>query len=231
MDWEVQRFFARSTHLNPAALGKIRLDLAEVVQTLHMSVRAATWGDTSQTKLCVYGGLPFSIKRGRTPDHVIPIQIWLSSQYPLDPPTVYVVPSGPNEKILSNCPFCDITGLCYLPLLAEWSPANSTVKAVVLQLVRLCCAHPPLWIDDTAPAAVGPPPASGGLSNAGTATGGGGGGENVDDDVLCVVCLSSEKDAVLVPCGHFCCCISCATNVSMCPVCRQTIQFRQRVFK
>lgn len=226
MDFEVQRFFARSSHLNPAALGKVRLDIAEVVETLHMSVRASAWGETSQTKLCVYGGIPFSVRRNRPPDHQVPVQIWLSATHPLEPPTVYIVPSDDTHRILSNSPYCDVTGLCYLPALAQWSPPTSTLKGLVLQLIKACCQYPPLWEADATDPANG---ASASAASAGASASASGG--DLDDDALCVVCLSMAKDAVLVPCGHFCCCISCATNMKACPVCRTPIKFRQRVFQ
>ena len=52
------------------------------------------------------------------------------------------------------------------------------------------------------------------------------GDEDIDTD--CVVCMFIEKDVVFAPCGHYCCCDSCATNIhksrkSICPMCRAAI--------
>eukprot|EP00798_Chlamydomonas_sp_ICE-L_P003166 gene3166-biopygen20921 len=45
----------------------------------------------------------------------------------------------------------------------------------------------------------------------------------------CVVCLSAPKDTCLHPCGHMVC-QSCADVIQLCPICRQTIAERRRVF-
>jgi hypothetical protein len=51
-----------------------------------------------------------------------------------------------------------------------------------------------------------------------------------DDDHLCAVCLTNRKDTVLVPCGHYCLCAADAAQVNQCPLCREPIQLRQRVY-
>ena len=49
----------------------------------------------------------------------------------------------------------------------------------------------------------------------------------VDDDDTCVVCLTENKDTVVLPCRHFCLCAGCAqllrTQTNKCPICRQDI--------
>lgn len=37
---------------------------------------------------------------------------------------------------------------------------------------------------------------------------------------ICVVCLGSPATRALVPCGHFCLCEFCSTQVASCPLCR-----------
>ncbi|XP_057850218.1 E3 ubiquitin-protein ligase SP1 isoform X2 [Cryptomeria japonica] len=41
---------------------------------------------------------------------------------------------------------------------------------------------------------------------------------------MCVICLEQEYNAVFVPCGHMCCCTSCSSHLSSCPLCRRRIQ-------
>ncbi|KAL3680432.1 hypothetical protein R1sor_023388 [Riccia sorocarpa] len=41
---------------------------------------------------------------------------------------------------------------------------------------------------------------------------------------LCVICLEHEYNAVFVPCGHMCCCTSCSSQLSNCPLCRRRIE-------
>eukprot|EP00656_Telonema_subtile_P029882 TRINITY_DN32940_c0_g1_i1.p1 TRINITY_DN32940_c0_g1~~TRINITY_DN32940_c0_g1_i1.p1 ORF type:complete len:197 (+),score=28.81 TRINITY_DN32940_c0_g1_i1:289-879(+) len=44
---------------------------------------------------------------------------------------------------------------------------------------------------------------------------------NTTDDDLCVVCFEGEIDVGIAPCGHLCCCSSCADKLDRCPICRQ----------
>lgn len=46
----------------------------------------------------------------------------------------------------------------------------------------------------------------------------------------CKVCLDSEVGVVFRPCGHLCCCQTCAPRVQNCPVCRGSIQDRVRTY-
>jgi hypothetical protein len=46
----------------------------------------------------------------------------------------------------------------------------------------------------------------------------------------CVVCLSAEPVMALMPCGHRCACAECATSLSLCPICRCTVQEAKRIF-
>lgn len=224
-DQEIDRFFSRSHHCTPQVLARIRSDIVDLMHTLRLSIRSTLWGDTSQHKLCVYGGIPIGSKA----DYLIPIQIWMTAQYPIDPPVIYVVPSG-EEKILSNSKFVDGTGLCYCPNLSQWKPSSSTLRSVVIQIAKAFQTHPPLWVDETS----GPDDQAGGIARkqstmaGGPAASSGDGGDGGDTD--CVICLCVPKDTVLVPCGHFCVCSSCAANVPSCPMCRTVIQFRQKVF-
>ena len=44
------------------------------------------------------------------------------------------------------------------------------------------------------------------------------------DKVTCVVCLSAERNVLLLPCKHLVLCAACASKVSVCPVCRTAVQ-------
>lgn len=49
-------------------------------------------------------------------------------------------------------------------------------------------------------------------------------GDADDDDGLCVICLTNDKDTVVMPCRHLCLCKECAQELQArspkCPVCR-----------
>uniref|UniRef100_A0A0G4FVE0 RING-type domain-containing protein n=1 Tax=Chromera velia CCMP2878 TaxID=1169474 RepID=A0A0G4FVE0_9ALVE len=51
----------------------------------------------------------------------------------------------------------------------------------------------------------------------------------------CAVCFCGPKDTLIAPCGHVCCCLSCAREVmargDRCPVCRAPIEDVFRVFR
>ena len=44
------------------------------------------------------------------------------------------------------------------------------------------------------------------------------------DKVTCVVCLSAERNVLLLPCKHLVLCSACAAKVSVCPLCRSVVQ-------
>lgn len=46
----------------------------------------------------------------------------------------------------------------------------------------------------------------------------------------CKICFNSEMGVVFLPCGHLCCCQTCASGVPHCPVCRANINSRVPVF-
>ncbi len=56
-----------------------------------------------------------------------------------------------------------------------------------------------------------------------------------EEEQMCVICLDKARAVTFVPCGHLCCCEACggdsASGLVSCPVCRQSITARQRVFK
>jgi len=44
-----------------------------------------------------------------------------------------------------------------------------------------------------------------------------------EDNNECCICLDSEKNSVFVPCGHYYCCMKCASQINKCPICRNHI--------
>ncbi|NXE43177.1 LRSM1 ligase, partial [Ptilorrhoa leucosticta] len=46
----------------------------------------------------------------------------------------------------------------------------------------------------------------------------------------CVVCMEREPQMIFLPCGHVCCCQSCCERLHSCPLCRQDIAQRIRIF-
>lgn len=47
----------------------------------------------------------------------------------------------------------------------------------------------------------------------------------------CSICLDNINDCTFIPCGHLCTCMSCAKQVTTCPLCRGVIMSRVKVFQ
>lgn len=230
---DLSSFFARNPYFAQRDIGlRISTDIVTAVQAFRFAHKVAMWGETSQCKLCIYGPLPFPYNNGVC---VVAVQVWLTQNYPIDPPSIYVVPSSDSHKVVVGHRAVDGTGLCYCPALAKWAPDASTIKPVLMQLLKIFSNFPPMWEDS----GNGGSNAQSGDSQGGNAVGaaaallvaGGSGDPAADSDArLCVVCLSESKDTVLVPCGHCCSCSTCAASLATCPMCRTKIQLRQRVY-
>lgn len=48
---------------------------------------------------------------------------------------------------------------------------------------------------------------------------------------LCVICLEQEYNAVFVQCGHMCCCTTCSSQLTNCPLCRRRIEQVVKTFR
>lgn len=50
--------------------------------------------------------------------------------------------------------------------------------------------------------------------------------DNDETDKDCIICFAMEKDTVFVPCGHYCCCKTCAVKLDgrKCCICRGKIE-------
>ena len=46
----------------------------------------------------------------------------------------------------------------------------------------------------------------------------------------CKICLNLPVRIAFNPCGHACCCQSCAAKVSVCPLCRMGVQGRLKIY-
>ena len=54
---------------------------------------------------------------------------------------------------------------------------------------------------------------------------------NIADRDLCKLCCSGEIDCVIVPCGHYCLCLTCGLGLTTCPFCRRGIDRLQPIFR
>jgi hypothetical protein len=49
-------------------------------------------------------------------------------------------------------------------------------------------------------------------------------------DLTCTICLDAQRDCLILPCNHLCCCTACGADVLKCPICRCDITNRIPVF-
>jgi predicted component of type VI protein secretion system len=54
--------------------------------------------------------------------------------------------------------------------------------------------------------------------------------ENITEEDACKICFASEPNALCYPCGHLFC-YSCLKKCKQCPVCRQEITDKVKVYK
>lgn len=54
--------------------------------------------------------------------------------------------------------------------------------------------------------------------------------ENNNKNGLCIICCDKEINSIIIPCGHCSCCINCSYNIDKCPICRNEITSRNKVY-
>jgi hypothetical protein len=54
--------------------------------------------------------------------------------------------------------------------------------------------------------------------------------KSLNNESGCVICFGTEKHIVFVPCGHLACCSECSQTLDECPICRQRIIQKIKVF-
>ena len=53
----------------------------------------------------------------------------------------------------------------------------------------------------------------------------------IEDATICKVCMENPLDTLITPCNHLCICKDCSKRVKNCPICRQLIKKKIRVYK
>jgi hypothetical protein len=84
----------------------------------------------TQLLLCIHGLLPISFRQA---SYNIPISVWITREYPRQPPIVYVVPT--NDMLVKAANYVDVSGRCRIEYIQHWERKSE---------VRLY--HRPFWI-------------------------------------------------------------------------------------
>ena len=69
----------------------------------------------TQLLLCVHGLLPITYRQA---SYHIPIAIWITRQYPREPPLAFVVPT--SEMLVRPSKYIDVSGLCKIDYILNW---------------------------------------------------------------------------------------------------------------
>ncbi|CAK8683577.1 unnamed protein product [Clavelina lepadiformis] len=52
----------------------------------------------------------------------------------------------------------------------------------------------------------------------------------LQEERMCKICGNEQASVVLIPCGHIACCVGCAENASICPICCLRVREKVRSF-
>lgn len=69
----------------------------------------------TQLLLCIHGLLPIDYRQA---SYHIPIAIWITRQYPREPPLAFVVPT--SEMLVKPSKHVDVSGLCRMDYIGNW---------------------------------------------------------------------------------------------------------------
>jgi hypothetical protein len=105
---------------------------------------------------------------------------------------------------------------------ARPSPDPASSPATIVALMKRCWSHEPAE-RPTMAAAIGPLAQA--LMQADEAA-----KQAAEARHECIVCVDAPRSIALAPCGHVCSCEDCAGDLQQCPICRQAIDGRLKVF-
>ncbi|TFY73921.1 hypothetical protein EWM64_g10089, partial [Hericium alpestre] len=119
--------------------------------TLRPKTDVYTYDDgRTQLLLCIHGLLPIAF---RNASYHIPVALWLTRDYPREPPIAYVVPT--TDMLVKPGPHMDVSGRANIPYLAQWV-RKPEPPALIEALQAHFSQDPPVYAKPKPP----PPPAN-----------------------------------------------------------------------
>ncbi|KAI0321637.1 UEV domain-containing protein [Amylostereum chailletii] len=117
--------------------------LLPAFNTLRPKTDVYTYDDgRTQLLLCIHGLLPISFRQS---SYHIPIAIWVTRDYPREPPIAFVVPT--SDMLIKPGRGVDVSGRCLIDYLAHW--ARKSEGCDLLSLVHAMrdhfSHHPPVY--------------------------------------------------------------------------------------
>ncbi|KAI9458482.1 UEV domain-containing protein [Russula earlei] len=111
--------------------------------TLRPKTDVYTYDDgRTQLLLCVHGLLPIDYRQ--TTYH-IPIAIWLTRQYPREPPLAFVIPTF--DMLVKPSKYVDVSGLCRIEYVHNWERKyeGCDLRSLVQAMQRYFSNEPPVY--------------------------------------------------------------------------------------
>ncbi|KAG6911499.1 hypothetical protein DXG01_014573 [Tephrocybe rancida] len=110
----------------------------------------------TQLLLCVHGLLPISF---RGTSYNIPVAVWLTREYPNQPPIAYVVPT--NDMLVKAGKYVDVSGRCNIEYTQHWERKSEScnLSALLEAMQDQFSREPPVYAKppDATNAAMSPP--------------------------------------------------------------------------
>lgn len=108
----------------------------------------------SQLLLCIHGLLPISF---RNASYNIPIAIWLTREYPRDPPIPFVIPT--SGMLIKAGKYIDVSGRCNIQYIQHWARKNEAcnLSALLEAMQEQFSREPPVYAKPPSGTAIQPP--------------------------------------------------------------------------
>ncbi|KAI0934374.1 hypothetical protein AcW1_005917 [Taiwanofungus camphoratus] len=96
----------------------------------------------TQLLLCLHGLLPITF---RAVSYNIPIALWLTREYPRQPPIAYVVPT--SDMLVKPGPDMDVSGRCHIGYLRNWEKKSEacSLTALIEAMQDAFSREPPVY--------------------------------------------------------------------------------------
>ncbi|KAF8503348.1 UEV-domain-containing protein [Russula emetica] len=111
--------------------------------TLRPKTEVYTYDDgRTQLLLCIHGLLPIDYRQA---SYHIPIAIWITRQYPREPPLIFVVPT--SDMLVKPSQHINVSGLCRIEYVLNWEKKyeGCDLQSLVQAMNRYFSNEPPVY--------------------------------------------------------------------------------------
>lgn len=120
---------------------RVRYDVLELIRNIpSLQPRSGVYGRNTNPFLYLAGTVPVFYRGNQ---YNIPINVWITEQYPRSGPLVYVTPT-PEMIIKPKHKHCDSTGMCYFPYLSSWNPNTCNLIGLIQVVCKVFGEDPPV---------------------------------------------------------------------------------------